>query len=196
MANAQAYLHQIQALLPVGAAWSRDADAILTKFLSAWAEEFSRIDQNALSLLNEADPRTVSQLLADWEATAGLPDDCATGSETVAERIAALVAKVVGRGGQSSAFYINLAKALGYDITINEYRPFRCGISSCGDPLNGQDWTHYWAVEVSEEVNVRYFSCGTSTVGEPLRTWGDTLLECVFNKLKPAHTHVNFNYGG
>ena len=39
-----AYRAQLQALLPLGDAWPRRPDAVLTRLLAAWAEEFARID--------------------------------------------------------------------------------------------------------------------------------------------------------
>jgi hypothetical protein len=34
-----------------------------------------------------------------------------------------------------------------------------------------------------------------SAVGEALRTWGNDLLECKMNQIKPAHTILIFGYG-
>jgi uncharacterized protein YmfQ (DUF2313 family) len=52
------YLSQLQALLPQGAAWTRERDAALTRLLDAFAEEFARVDARARQLLDESDPRS------------------------------------------------------------------------------------------------------------------------------------------
>ena len=45
------YLASLQALLPQGFAWPRQADAALTRLLLAWADEFARVDIRAADLV-------------------------------------------------------------------------------------------------------------------------------------------------
>ena len=188
------YQAQLQALLPQGFAWPRQADAALTKLLLAWADEMARIDGRAADLAEEADPRTTAELLADWERVAGLPDPCVAAlgiSQTAAQRRAALVAKLTTIGGQSAAYYITLAASLGYTITITEYKTFTVR-SKVNDPLNDLPWRFVFTVNAPLNT-VRRFTV-RSAVNEPLADWGNELLECVINRLKPAHTHVLFAY--
>lgn len=191
--NAAAYLQQLQALLPPGAAWSRERDAVLTKVLDALAQELARIDAAAEGLVDEADPRTTAQLLADWERVAGLPDGCVVATQTTAERRDSLVQKIANLGGQSRQFFIDLAARLGYTVTITEFRPFRVGVNAVGDALNGDTSIFAWQVNAPAGT-IREFKVGESAVGDPLRSWGDELLECIIERLKPAHTHVIFAY--
>ncbi len=191
------YLAQLQALLPQGPAWPRDAEAELTRLLTAWADELARVDGRAADLVEEADPRTTAELLADWERVAGLPDACVealAGTQTTAQRRAALVAKLTTIGGQSAAYYIALAASLGYAITVTEFAPFQAGHSAAGDPITNDEWVYVWQVNAPEE-SIVVFAAGRSCAGEPLRGWGNELLECVITRLKPAHTHVLFSYG-
>jgi uncharacterized protein YmfQ (DUF2313 family) len=188
------YLVQLQALLPQGFAWPRQADAALTKLLLAWADEMARIDDRAADLVEEADPRTTADLLADRERVAGLPDACVealAGTQTTAQRRAALVAKLTTIGGQSAAYYIALAASLGYTITITEYKTFTVR-SKVNDPLNDLPWRFVFTVNAPLNM-VRRFTV-RSSVNEPLAAWGNDLLECVISRLKPAHTHVLFAY--
>jgi uncharacterized protein YmfQ (DUF2313 family) len=188
------YLVDLQALLPRGPAWPRDADAELTKLLAALAEEFARIDGRAEALPWEANPQTTSELLADWERVAGLPDPCTGGLEpTLQGRRNALVAKLAGSGSASIAYFIAVALALGYEIEIHERRPFRAGESSAGDPDYTDLDVFVWEVWAPETTIIE-FRAGQSSAGEPLRSWGDALLECRINQLKPAHTRVLFIY--
>lgn len=132
--------------------------------------------------------------LADWERVLGLPDECAGGlGQTVAERIAACYAKLRQRGGLSRAYFISLAEGLGYSITIEEYDVFTCA-SYCEDPLCDEAWRYAWTVH-APETTIRDFTCDSPCV-DPLRSWGNTLLECVLNRLKPAYTHIIYAYGG
>jgi len=189
------YLHQLQQLLPVGAAWPRDMEATLTRLLTAYADSLARAHNRTLDMIDEADPRIATERLVDWETTAGLPDACGASSTTLQERRAALLAKLTGRGGQSRQFFVDLAKTLGFDVTITEFRPFRTGVSACGDPLCSEVWKFVWRVN-APATTVVAFRTGASATGEPLRKWGNGLLECAINAKRPAHTAVHFAYGG
>lgn len=188
------YLRQLQVLLPPGPAWPRSDDALLTRLLAALAAELARVDGRAQRLVEEADPRTVAELFVDWERVAGLPDACAQafgGEQTLAQRRAALVGRLTTLGGQSPAYFIGLAAALGYAITITEFR-----VHTVNDdveyPLIDESWTFAWQVNAAlstlTEITVE------STVEDPIAAWGNSLLECVINRLKPAHTTVLFSY--
>lgn len=142
-------------------------------------------------ILTEADPRSTSYLLPDWERVLGLPDPCAGQLPTIDLRRAAVVAKITQRGGQSRPFFIALAAKLGFIITITEFSQYSV-ISPVNAPLCGWPWCFTW--QVNAQLNtVRYLSV-ISGVNEPLATWGNALLECAIGRFKPAHTVVQFSY--
>lgn len=188
------YLRQLQALLPPGPAWPKDDAATLTHLLSALAAELARVDGQALTLVEEADPRTVAELFADWERVAGLPDACAQafgGDQTLAQRRAALVGRLTTLGGQSPAYYIGVAAALGYAITITEFRAHTVN-DDVDSSLYSEAWSFAWQVNAALN-NITELTVD-GTVDDPLAAWGNSLLECVINRLKPAHTTVLFSY--
>lgn len=189
------YRRQMQALLPRGFAWALAPTAWLTRLLSGLAPEFARIHGRVLDLLRESDPRTTFEMLEDWERALGLPDNCTnTLAPTVEARRDNVVAKFIGAGGQSRAYYIAIAARMGYTITIEEFTPFRVGRSRVGDPILGEEWTWVWQVN-GPAVSIRYFRTGVSQMGERLRSWeGNGPLECRLNQLKPAHTLIIFSY--
>jgi uncharacterized protein YmfQ (DUF2313 family) len=193
------YLQVLQQLLPSGAAWPREPDATLTKVLRAQAAELARIHNRTLDLLEEADPRTTNELLADWERVAGLPDECTAGRlTTLQERRLGVVSKLQARGGQSRAYFLMLATSLGYDdVEITEYRPFTCGISRCGDQLGGDAAARFvWRVKVLGPRATR-FKCGESRCGDSLcKISRAEDLECIFRRSAPAHTNLRFSYEG
>ena len=92
-------------------------------------------------------------------------------------------------------YFEAVAAELGYQVTITEFFPFRAGASKAGDPAAGDAWAFAWQVN-APETTIWEFKAGHSTAGEPLRTWGNEKLECVIERLKPAHTEVLFAYGG
>lgn len=159
--------------------------------------EGNALDADLMSageLLDESDPRVAVQLLTDWERVAGLPDAGTFLPTTMQERRNSVVARITGIGGASAAYFIALAKSIGYDVTIDDYRPFRAGLSDAGDPLTNEMWIHWWMVRAAA-VTTFDFKAGASSAGDPVRSWGVEPLECLIKKFKPAHTDVTFAYG-
>lgn len=133
--------------------------------------------------------------LNEWERLLGLPDPCLIGeSLTVRQRVQAVVSKLQSRGGQSRSFFIGLAKALGYDITITTFRPACVGLSRIGDPLYGGAWAFTWRVN-APAVTINYAVVGVSGAGDPLASWGNKVLECRLSQLQPAEGILLFGYG-
>lgn len=175
--NAAAFLGQLQALLPLGPAWTRDPGAGLTRLLEGLADELARVDARGENLLFEADPRTTDELLTDWERVVGIPDECAGIGGTLEARQLAVFQKLSELGGQNAAYYVGIAVALGFTATVQEYSMFVAG-DHAGDLLYGEAWLFHFTIDVSAEA------------GDVDRA----LLECVIGRARPAHTTVNFTY--
>lgn len=186
------YRRALHALLPPGQALPADADSRWQQLLDALAGELARADARAEALREEADARTTYELLDDWERVAGLPDPCVPGEQTLEQRRAALVRVLTGTGGQSRAYFIELAAALGYEIIIEEHHPHTVA-DDVAHPIKGDAWRWAWTVRAPEST-VTYLTV-VGTVDEPLATWGNERLECVIERFKPAHTDVLFAYG-
>lgn len=191
-------LQHLQALLPSGLPWPRSSQAALTQLLAALAEELDRVDARGADLIDEIDPRSTLELLADWERVCGLPDACSAElATTLQERRAALVEKLTSVGGSSKAYFMALAEAMGYTVEIDTFRPFIAGVGRCGDALGGSHAVrHQWRVRVT---GARYtaFRAGASQCGDLLgKIVRADDLECKFKRLKPAHTHLIVSYEG
>lgn len=188
------YLRALQALAPSGRAWPRASDTVQASVLKSLAASFQRSDGDATGLLRGSFPKTATIMLPEWEITLGLPDDCSIGEvDTIAKRQNAIISKLISTGGQSKSYFIGIAAAMGYTISIKEYRQARTGLSVCGDGLNGDDWPFVWLVE-AEDTTVTYSRSGLSYCGDPLRSWGNKQLECRINALAPSYALVKFGY--
>jgi len=189
--TADQYLEQLQALLPPGAAWPRQPHAVLTELLAAFAEEHARIDQRGEQLLDEADPRSTFELLADWERVTGLPDPCVGGDPSVAQRRASLLQKVTSLGGASRDYFIAVAAALGFVVTVSEFRAQDVN-DDVDYPIYGVEWNFAWQVNAPLNTVGEFDVEGTAN--DALAWWGNEQLECVLRPLRPAHTQVLFAY--
>lgn len=189
------YGRQLGQLLPPGPAWTSEPDSQLQRLLRAFGESFARAHARADDLDRETDPGQTLEIIERWEEVLGLPDRCSgTLENTLQGRRNAVLAKLFSVGGQSVEFFQGVASSLGYSITITEFRPFRAGLSCAGDPLTNGDWVHAWRVNAPEVVVIP-FRAGQSVASEPLQTWGNEPLECMLNRLKPAHTLIITGYG-
>lgn len=189
--NTEQYHAQLQALLPVGAAWPRDAGLVRTELMRAFAEELASIDLAFDRLIEEADPRTTFELLAEWERAAGLPDPCGGEDQSTSQRRVSLLQKLTSLGGASSAYFIAVAATLGMVITITEFTPHDVD-DDVEAPLLGDAWAYTW--QVNAPLNTVTELTVESGADDPLAWWNHEPLECVMEALKPAHTVVMFAY--
>lgn len=202
----------LKKLKPTGRAWLDEPQLTQNKLLEASSDEFCRADVRTDELIVELDPQTTTEMIEDWERTAGLPDKCFDGlALTLQERRDAVVSKLRRRGGQSVPFFFDLGESNNLTINnIDEFFPFRAGRNSTGDNLYDENWWYYWQVN-SPFVNGVGFTAGADgettaefvegkprtkngRAGDPLRDWGDPFLECLYQTYKPAHTIVRFGY--
>ncbi|AZE10166.1 Prophage tail protein [Pseudomonas chlororaphis subsp. aureofaciens] len=166
----------------------------LSAAIEAEANALTLADTSAEAVYSAIFPDT-GEGLSDWERVLALPDPCLLGvSQSVGQRVQAVVSKLQGRGGQSKPFFIALAKSLGYDVTITTFRAARAGIARAGDPIYGGDWDFTWRVNASA-VTVTYARAGATGAGDPLAAWGNKALECRLRQLMPAESILLFGYG-
>lgn len=165
----------LRALLP--SPYNAGAGTLLGTELQVEGAALDAALARAAALAAELDPRTTTELLEDWERVAGLPDSCAPAAQTLDARRKALVGRLVATGGQSRGYFVDLAWARGYAITITE--PAR----------------HQWRVIVPESALVKKWRAG-SRAGQPIRTWQRHPLTCQFMREKPAHTRLWFGFPG
>lgn len=215
--DADAFVHACMAKLPLGEIWPRRSGSTLVRTITGLMQVVGRwADRAARFLLTEAFPPRAVDTLSDWERVLGLPEPClpVTGL-TVAERQQAVAEKLARRpGGQSRQYFIELATRLGYAITITEYIPAQCAVTQCGATLItgaggntfirgagcGTPFIRYvWKVAVTGP-RLTWFAVGWrgGRAGQDphLRIRRAEDLECLLEKLKPAHTKLIFDYTG
>jgi len=185
-AQASDYSDVMHRLRPEGPAM-----APLDPVLDGLAEEPARAHNYLNSRLVEADPRTTFDLLSRWEESIGLPDACCGDGADYQSRINALVNKVIGAGDPTPQYFIDLAARAGYTITITTFSPHTV-FSPVDYPIYPANIVFVW--QVNAPLNsVSYFTVD-DPVDDYLATWGNSILECIINRAKQAHTFVQFSY--
>lgn len=197
------YAQGFASLLPRGPAWPRTDDSVLMRVVRGLSEIWGvRVDASIATLLEiESDPRRTINLLAEWERAFGLPDECVGVEQSISARHEALIQRMTMLGGQSRAFFIAVAEALGYTITIEEFSPFMVGVSCVG--LDDHGWEigppemrFYWRVRVAN-ARLTWFRASQGQVGvdHHLNIDVGLDLECLLKRWKPAQTEIVFAYG-
>lgn len=185
------YGQMLGALLPRGPAWDA-SDSLLLGFAPVLSRTHTRGDE----LMLETDPRSVTELIDRYESISGLPDSCTpSGSQTLQQRRQRLDAKINLVGGINETFYRAQLDALGYEAaTITRYpKSSFTSNSTCTDSLYSDEWRYYWRVNIPESTQISSMTC-ISNCTDSIRTWGETVVECVLNKLAPSHTFLIFLY--
>lgn len=187
--TADDYVALINGLTPRGPAW------VDGKVREIWSIELARLDARIWHLLEEADPRTTDELLADWERVLGLPDDCMAGLPlSINERRLVAWQRLTELGGQSRQYFINLAEQFGEPgVTITEFRQMTCN-DDCNDALCSQADEFVWQVNFPHPAdNARLMNCNDDC-NDALQMYTPALAECPISERKPAHTEVIFSY--
>jgi uncharacterized protein YmfQ (DUF2313 family) len=182
---------------------------VLSKLLQPAAAELARVDAIATGLVCECDPLATEALLEDWERLLGLPDPRLGIDPSDIEARRAMVWAMLGRGGQSRAYFEGLAAKLGITAEVIEFRPAVAGGASAGDPLYtdhvpgstpeeeaalvGLGWRFAWGM-LADQVAIAGAEVGIAAAGDPLRTWGNSRLETIVAWASPAHTNLHFYY--
>jgi uncharacterized protein YmfQ (DUF2313 family) len=205
------YVQPLTYQFPQGQAWPKwDLDSNFMRWVQGSAQIWGDVDSRAADLLErESDPRMTIELLPDWERAFGLPDKCLSEPLTIGDRQKTLVHRITMQGGQSRQFFFDYASAIGQQIQIIEHSPFTCGISEVGD-TRGQTDSGWWRWEIGDEHMRFYWTIapavprltwfrtgGVSELGKDhfLEIGIFTDAECIWNRLKPAHTELAFDFG-
>lgn len=196
------------ALLPTGPVWPRDPDGVLSRTVRGLTGVHHHAWNRVRDMLDESDPRTTYETIDMWETDCGLPDPCLDDPPTAIEaRRAAVIAKRQMGGVTTPVDFIELAAILGYEIEIEEFRPFRAwspcnaainpdfGTDMAGTKLARIAWAHCWRVRVLNDRAIWWMRCDSACTAF-IRDWAQGDLECVFERIKPAHTLIIWAYAG
>ena len=146
-------------------------------FLKGSAHELQRTESYLISFQQEYLPDETSMFLEDWERALGIPDDCFDGVGTLDERRRDVLVKLASLGIQTVADFQGIADFFGITATV----------------IPGQDFSPL-PPDPKYTIVVTYTAGAVFPFTFPfsLGTEAPAILECLFNKLKPANCVVQF----
>lgn len=180
--------------LPPGWIWPRDTSSMIATLLRPVAEEIADIEATAEAMMAEVDPRSATLCIDDFERVLG-PDPCGRDPADLelTARQSLTHQRWTARGGQSRAYFIELAARRGVEITIEEAHTSQAGGLRAGDELVNSPEQFVWIVSMALG-SWQVFRAGQSGAGERLYDFDLADIECDIRRAKPAHTEVAFRY--
>jgi len=176
------YRKQLQSLLPKGKIWNRTENSVLTKLLWGLAEELARIDNRVLNLIEEKFLDSADELITEHEYDFGIPEEGKELQITLELRRNELKGKLLQIGQQDKQYFIELCNKIGYNVSIEEFRPAWCGIVVSGEPCGDQENLFYWKINIDK-----------NSITEQIKVNLNNLINRI-NRVKPAHTHFLIDF--
>ncbi|BBC80260.1 bacteriophage tail protein [Acetobacter orientalis] len=172
--SAEDYFFTFTALLPKGLAWSHEPGTLIGQYCRYLSNTWSEFDATLCDVADDFVPTTMKYTIAEWLNALNL---ISTGNQ-VQDR-GQIIAQLTMTGGTNPNFYINYAKALGYNIIVEEYGPIICDVFCCGDPCT----------TMSEDIHEMFAMTFVSLNNPDL-----TALKAGFAGILPAWVQVYFDY--
>jgi uncharacterized protein YmfQ (DUF2313 family) len=192
----------LKSLLPRGRALTREVGSWIDQLLYSYAEEFARIDERADDFIEETDPATTTELIAEHEADYNIEWN---GLDGINARREVVVAKLVARGQQDKSYFVQVADKIMYLVVIEEFRPCWAGVAVAGDPCGDQVNIFFWKVQADVNKQKGAFACdfydaefdGVSILDiryvARLTRSLDTLISQI-NSIKPGHSTALYDF--
>jgi len=150
------------------------------KLMTGIANEFLTADELIKTFRIEIIPSLTEDLIPEWEAALGIPDDCFKGNGTTSERRIHILAKLSSLGVQTVTDFETLALVFGVTVTVTP-GIVENGISDPDDRFRIYVKHTEQAIDAFPLTFPIFF--GSKTL---------SIITCLFDKLKPANCEVIF----
>ena len=167
-------------------------DSTLKKILIGLASEWLNFRGKINEVVKEYNPQKTTALIQEWEEFVGIPDDCIPVASTIEQRRLNVLLKLAGINTTTEKQFKNVASILGYNIEVSN------GVSTSTFPLtlpflliSEASAPFTIVITLSSSIKPSGFPL---TFPFTLTSQQPAILDCLFNKLKPANTQLFFRY--
>lgn len=164
----------------------------LRKILIGLASEWLNFRDKINEVSNQYNPKTTTQLIQEWEEFVGIPDSCIPVASTIEQRRLNILLKLAGINATTENQFKKIAEILGYNIQVSN------GASTSTFPLtlpflliSEASAPYTIVITLPSSIEPSGFPLTfpfTLTAQQP------AILNCLFDKLKPANTQLFFRY--
>lgn len=167
-------------------------DSTLRKILLGLASEWLNFRDKINEVVKEYNPQKTTALIQEWEEFVGIPDNCIPVASTIEQRRLNVLLKLAGINATTEKQFKNVASILGYNIEVSN------GVSTSTFPLtlpflliSEASAPFTIVITLSSSIQPSGFPL---TFPFTLTSQQPAILDCLFNKLKPANTQLFFRY--
>ena len=164
----------------------------LRKILIGLASEWLNFRSKINEVSNEYNPKTTTKLIEEWEEFVGIPDNYIPVASTIEQRRLNVLLKLAGINATTEKQFKNIASILGYNIEVSN------GVSTSTFPLtlpflliSEASAPFTIVITLPSSIQPNGFAL---TFPFTLTSQQPAILDCLFNKLKPANTQLFFRY--
>ncbi len=192
MRSVQEHAEIFSSYFPSGRAFAiKDVvGSVLNQLLRGISGEAIRVDEAIETLRQEVIPDQTVAFLAEWESALGIPDDCFDGLGDVTERRRDVILKLSSLGLQTRKDFEDWAADLGVQVevlpgSLHGAAPFEFPILFYA---TGKEARNTIVVNFVSAVNASF----PYTFAIAFAFKEVAIITCIFEKLKPASTQVQF----
>ena len=167
-------------------------DSTLRKILLGLASEWLNFRNKINEVVNEYNLQKTTSLIQEWERFVGIPDSCISVASTIEQRRLNVLLKLAGINATTEKQFKNVASILGYNIEVSN------GVSTSTFPLtlpflliSEASAPFTIVITLPSSIKPNGFPL---TLPFTLTSQQPAILDCLFNKLKPANTQLFFRY--
>ena len=167
-------------------------DSTLRKILLGLASEWLNFRNKINEVVNEYNPQKTTALIQEWEEFVGIPDGCIPVASTIEQRRLNVLLKLAGINATTEKQFKNVASILGYNIEVSN------GVATSTFPLTLpflliSEASAPFTIVITLPSSIKP-SGFPLTFPFTLTSQQPAILDCLFNKLKPANTQLFFRY--
>lgn len=167
-------------------------DSTLRRILIGLASEWLNFRNKINEVSNEHNLQKTTALIQEWEQFVGIPDDCIPVASTIEQRRLNVLLKLAGIDATTEKQFKNVASILGYNIEVSN------GVSTSTFPLTLpflliSEASAPFTIVITLPSSIKP-SGFPLTFPFTLTSQQPAILDCLFNKLKPANTQLFFRY--
>ena len=167
-------------------------DSTLRKILIGLASEWLNFRDKINEVSSEYNPQKTTALIQEWEQFVGIPDSCIPVASTIEQRRLNVLLKLAGINATTEKQFKNVASILGYNIEVSN------GVATSTFPLTLpflliSEASAPFTIVITLPSSIKP-SGFPLTFPFTLTSQQPAILDCLFNKLKPANTQLFFRY--
>ena len=166
-------------------------DSNFRQLIRGIANELFTAEGYLISLNDEYLPDQTVLFISEWESALGIPDNCFSGSGTINERRKNVLVKLASLGVQTANDFEELGDIFGVDVSVHAGVDFS-SVFPATFPFIFFNSAKEARFTIIIDFTIQEANKFTLTFPFIFGNKETAILECLFNKLKPANCDIIF----